>query len=96
MNDGLQREVDALRAVNEDLRARLAAIMFECESFALPGDDLAALTATERAIAKLLFDRAGSVVRKTALFDALYALRLDDDQPDLKIIDVLVCSCGGS
>lgn len=90
MSDLLARENERLREVNDDLRARLAALEFAHRSFALPGDELAPLTATERAIAKLLFDRRGLVVRKDGIHQALYALR-PGDAPDPKVIDVLVC-----
>lgn len=86
----LRAEIEQLRQVNEELQSRLRALEFAHAAFALPGDELAPLTPTERAIAKVLFDRGGRVVRKDGVHQALYALR-PGDAPDLKIIDVLVC-----
>jgi len=86
----LKLEVEALRQQNAELRSRLAAIQEDFAVFALPGDELAPLTRTELAIAKILHDRGGACVPKERIHHSLYALRVDD-APDPKIIDVLVC-----
>lgn len=86
----LAAEVEALRQQNAELRARLDALEGDFGCFALPGDELAHLTKTQRAIVKMLHDRSPSIVTKEGIHQMLYALR-PGDAAALKIIDVLIC-----
>lgn len=90
--DLAQTEIETLRQTVEELTHRLANLTDEMVYFALPGIDQWNLTKHERAIAKMLYDRKGQVVRKDRIMTALYAARVTDDEiPEEKIIDVFVC-----
>lgn len=80
----LQKQVDDLEFLVENLTAAL-------EQHGEPY--LAGLTSTEGKIAQLLRERAPNVVAKTAIFDLLYSFRHNDETPDQKIVDVLICKC---
>lgn len=49
------------------------------------------LTAKQREIADLLRSKFGKCITRESIMAALYSARPDADEPDIKIIDVLVC-----
>lgn len=56
------------------------------------GGRSARLTRAQFALFMVLYRRFGRVVPKDVIYDQLFQLRNDQDQPDIKIIDVYACA----
>jgi DNA-binding response OmpR family regulator len=52
--------------------------------------ELAAATAKQRLLFRILLQAEGRVLTRPAIFDAMYGTRLECEQPDEKIVDVWV------
>lgn len=52
---------------------------------------VAGLTPNETRIFAMIRKRSPNAVRRSSIMDAMYALRAVDEQPTIKVIDVLVC-----
>ncbi len=80
--------LETIERENEQLRDRIAqleALLFESERLPLE----LRLTTHEEALVAFLLKR--NEVSKDQILTAIYGLLPDDDEPELKIIDVYVC-----
>ncbi len=77
-----------LRRENVELRHKLDSLLAELER---RGEPLPCrLTPSEEIIARMLRSRSPNLVTREALHMALYAYRSEDDEPEVRAVDVLL------
>ena len=78
-----------LQRENVELRHKLDSLLAELERRGepLPCD----LTPSEEIIARMLRSRSPNLVTREALHIALYAYRMEEDEPEVRAVEVMLC-----